>query len=106
MEIQSKWAEMYKCGAELYPSLMGENYKMPKIDNSMVRNKNIDNLYWIDIDNVRWYGVFYIDFLIFELFFLRNSGNSTNPNYHVLYDGTYLETGGADGVSASNSLFF
>lgn len=54
---------------------------------------------WLKIDKWEWYGNFYADFFIYEVFFHRSDGRSVNQ-------GTYIETGGSNGVHASNTLFF
>ncbi len=58
-----------------------------------------ENVYWIGVGPyLEWYGNFYLDFYIYDTFFHQGD--------NVLVNGTFLETGGADGVTSSNTLFF
>jgi Methyltransferase FkbM domain len=50
---------------------------------------------WLNFGNVHFYGNFYSDYLIYELFFKKNR----KP-------GVFFECGASNGVHASNTLFF
>lgn len=50
---------------------------------------------WLRIGESQWYGNWYVDFMLYEAFFHATIGS--------VRDGVYIETGGSNGVHASNS---
>ncbi len=98
-----KSKEKRKCDAAWFPDVLGkmgwypENVDHPTNYDKM-KQKNAE-VYSIGVGPyIEWYGNAYLDFEIYDTFFHKGD--------EVLINGTYLETGGADGVISSNTLFF
>jgi len=99
------WQDMVFCDAAFYPHVLGnltKDYLLP----ADVKHMRLPSTrwHWIKIGEVQFFGNFYLDFYIFEQFFRRSFGHHSTTE--VMMNGTFLETGGSDGVRASNTLFF
>ena len=77
----------------LHQSTINSKAYLEKIRSTM----KINPTPWLSVGEAQWYGNDYLDFFMYETFF--------HPTFGIS-DGVYIETGGSNGVHASNTLFF
>jgi hypothetical protein len=100
---RKKAKEKVKCDVGFYPNSLGNMSWYPENVNQPMNYEKLkqktENAYWLGFGPyIEWFGNFYLDFFVYDTFFHQNG--------EVLMNGTYLETGGADGIVSSNTLFF
>ena len=85
------------------PQLHGENPVVGALPQRRNQNNNfrVKVTPWLTVKGMtQFYGNDYLDYVIFDTFFRRGCTVLSGSN------ATYLETGGSNGVHASNTLFF
>ncbi len=100
---KKKSIDKRKCDYSWYPNVLGNASWYPESVNKPINytsmRQTTQDAYYLGVGPfIEFYGNMYLDFYVYETFFHQGD--------NVLINGTYLETGGADGIIASNTLFF